>query len=246
MNFSSLRDCIALANRLFIKKKVLLPFFNRPFLYGFIIFVKTQWFLMSAVTQTIHSEEDYFFSEEKVDYRSEFMEGQVLRMPVTGINHNSIKQNLSGIIGAILKFKNVCRSYSSNQRIHIPKNSFYGYPDVIIICGPNQYAEKDKNTIINPTVIIEVLSENTGSYDRGDKFRFYRDIDSLKEYVLVNSINVGVEIFRRTEDNHWLLAEDAYQFLNSVTIQSIEATLQLSDLYEGTDNVKEGWTSPEE
>lgn len=94
--------------------------------------------------------------------------------------------------------------------------------------------------------MIEVLSEGTGSYDRGDKFRFYRNIDSLREYILVNSINVGIEIFRRTEDNHWLLAEDAYQLSDSITIQSIDADLQLSDLYEGTDNVKEGWGSPKE
>lgn len=117
---------------------------------------------------------------------------------------------------------------------------------MIIICGSNQYADNDKNTIINPSVIIEVLSEGTTSYDRGDKFRFYRDIDSLREYILVNSIHVGVEIFRRTEDNHWLLAEYAYQLSDSITIQSIEATLQLSDLYEGTDHVKEGWTIPKE
>ncbi|MCF0056718.1 Uma2 family endonuclease [Dyadobacter sp. CY356] len=201
---------------------------------------------MSAVTQTIHSEEDYLALEEKSDYKSEYFKGEIFMMAGATPNHNRIKENLSGEIYNSLKKRKSCRSYSSDQRIYIPENSLYSYPDIVVVCGPNQYAEKDKNTIINPAVIIEVLSEGTGSYDRGDKFRFYRDIDSLKEYVLVNSVNVGVEIFRRTEDNHWLLAEDAYQFSNSVTIQSIEATLQLSDLYEGTDNVNEGWASPEE
>ncbi len=201
---------------------------------------------MTASPLKLLTDDDYLFNENKADYRSEFFRGEKVRMIVNDVNHNCVKQNLSGIIGAILKDRKYCQSYSSNQRIHISKNAFYGYPDLLIVCGPNQYAEKDKNSIINPIVLIEVLSEGTGSYDRGDKFRFYRDIDSLREYILVNSINVGIEIFRRTEDNHWLLAEDAYQLSDSIRIQSIDAVLQLSDLYEGTDNVKEGWSSPEE
>lgn len=200
---------------------------------------------MPAVTQTTYSEEEYLYLEDSADFRSEYFQGKIFAMPINNVNHNCIKQNLSGEIGIILKNKKSVQSYSSNQRIHISENSFYGYPDLLIVCDPNQYAEKDKNTIINPTVLIEVLSESTGSYDRGDKFRFYRDIDSLKEYILVNSINVGVEVYRRTEDNHWLLAEDAYKLSDSITIQSIETILHLSDLYEGTDNVKEGWTTPE-
>jgi Uma2 family endonuclease len=200
---------------------------------------------MSALTQTIHSEEGYLALEMKADYKSEYFRGEIFMMAGATPNHNRIKENLSIEIGIGLKKKKSCRSYSSDQRIHIPENSLYSYPDIVVVCGSNKYAEKDKNTIINPAVLIEVLSESTGAYDRGDKFRFYRDIESLKEYILVNSINVGVEVYRRTEDNHWLLAEDAYKLSDSITIQSIETTLHLSDLYEGTDNVKEGWTTPE-
>jgi Uma2 family endonuclease len=200
---------------------------------------------MLALTQTIHSEEGYLALEMKADYKSEYFRGEIFMMAGATPNHNRIKENLSIEIGIGLKNKKSCRSYSSDQRIHIPENSLYSYPDIVVVCGSNKYAEKDKNTIINPAVLIEVLSESTGAYDRGDKFRFYRDIESLKEYILVNSINVGVEVYRRTEDNHWLLAEDAYKLSDSITIQSIDATLHLSDLYEGTDNVKEGWTTPE-
>jgi Uma2 family endonuclease len=200
---------------------------------------------MLALTQTIHSEEGYLALEMKADYKSEYFRGEIFMMAGATPNHNRIKENLSIEIGIGLKNKKSCRSYSSDQRIHIPENSLYSYPDIVVVCGSNKYAEKDKNTIINPAVLIEVLSESTGAYDRGDKFRFYRDIESLKEYILVNSINVGVEVYRRTEDNHWLLAEDTYKLSDSITIQSIDATLHLSDLYEGTDNVKEGWTTPE-
>ncbi|WP_221394501.1 Uma2 family endonuclease [Dyadobacter sp. NIV53] len=201
--------------------------------------------MMPTATQTIYTETEYFQMEEKAVYKSEYFRGEIFMMAGGTPNHNRIKENVSIEIGIILKRRKSCRSYSSDQRIHIPENSLYTYPDIAVICGPNKYSEKDKNTIINPTVIIEVVFDSTGAYDRGDKFRHYRDIESLQEYILVNSINVGVEIYRRTEDNHWLLAESAYKLSDTTTIQSIEASLLLSDLYDGTENVKEGWITRE-
>lgn len=201
---------------------------------------------MSAIAETTYSEEQYLQREAKAGYKSEYFRGEIFMMAGGTPNHNRIKENVSVEIGISLKKRKSCRSYSSDQRIHIPENSLYSYPDIVVICGPNAYAEKDKNTIVNPTVIIDVLSESTGAYDRGDKFRLYRDIESLQEYVLVNSVHVGVEIYRRTENGYWMLAADVYKFSDAVTVQSIETTLQLSDLYEGTDNVKEGWTTPDE
>lgn len=202
--------------------------------------------MMSAVAQSIYTEEDYLRMEEKASYKSEYFRGEIFMMAGGTPNHNRVKENLSVEIGITLKSKRSCRSYSSDQRIHIPENSLYTYPDVVVVCGPNQYSAQNSNTITNPSVVIEVVSQGSGSYDRGDKFRLYRDIESLQEYILVNSLNVGVEIYRRTEDNHWLLAQDAYKLTDSVTIQSIDATLLLLDLYAGTDNVKEGWITPEE
>ena len=202
--------------------------------------------MMSAVAQSIYTEEDYLRMEEKASYKSEYFRGEIFMMAGGTPNHNRVKENLSVEIGITLKSKRSCRSYSSDQRIHIPENSLYTYPDVVVVCGPNQYSAQNSNTITNPSVVIEVVSQGSGSYDRGDKFRLYRDIESLQEYILVNSLNVGVEIYRRTEDNHWLLAQDAYKLTDSVTIQSIDATLLLLDLYAGTDNVKEGWITREE
>ena len=202
--------------------------------------------MVSAVAQSMYTEEDYLRMEEKASYKSEYFRGEIFMMAGGTPNHNRVKENLSVEIGITLKSKRSCRSYSSDQRIHIPENSLYTYPDVVVVCGPNQYSAQNSNTITNPSVVIEVISQGSGSYDRGDKFRLYRDIESLQEYILVNSLNVGVEIYRRTEDNHWLLAQDAYKLTDSVTIQSIDATLLLLDLYAGTDNVKEGWITPEE
>ncbi len=201
---------------------------------------------MTAVAQKIYTDQEYLQIEIAASYKSEFFRGEIFMMAGGTPNHNRIKENISGEVYSVLKKRNSCRSYSSDQRIHIPENSLYTYPDVVIVCNPVQYAERDKNTITNPAIIIEVVSQGTGAYDRGDKFRLYRDIESLQEYVLVNSVNVGIEIYRRTADNHWLLAEAAYRLTESVTISSIEASLLLSDIYRETDGVKEGWGTPEE
>jgi len=202
--------------------------------------------MMTAVAQKNYTQEEYLQMEIESEYKSEYFRGEIFMMAGSTPNHNRIKENLSVEIGITLKSKKSFRSYSSDQRIHIPENSLYTYPDVVVVCGPNQYSARDRNTITNPTIIIEVISQSSGAYDRGDKFRLYRDISTLQEYVIVNSLNVGVEIYRRTPDSHWLLAEDAYKLSDSVTIQPIEATLLLSDLYVGTEDVKEGWITPEE
>ena len=202
--------------------------------------------MMTAVAHKNYTQEEYLQMEIESEYKSEYFRGEIFMMAGGTPNHNRIKENLSVEIGITLKSKKSCRSYSSDQRIHIPENSLYTYPDLVVVCGPNQYSARDRNTITNPTIIIEVISQSSGAYDRGDKFRLYRDISTLQEYVIVNSLNVGVEIYRRTADSHWLLAEDAYKLSDSVTIQSIEATLLLSDLYVGTEDVKEGWITPEE
>lgn len=201
---------------------------------------------MSAIVQTMYSEDDYLLMEAKASYKSEYFRGEIFMMAGGTPNHNRIKENLSGEIYAILKKRSSCRSYSSDQRIYIPENSLYTYPDLVVVCNSNKYSERDKNAITNPTVIVEVISESSAAYDRGDKFRLYRDIETLQEYVIVNSLNVGAEVYCRTGDGHWLLASDAYKLTDSVHIQSLDASLLLSDLYFGTENVQEGLTVPEE
>ncbi|GAB2783812.1 Uma2 family endonuclease [Rhabdobacter roseus] len=194
---------------------------------------------MAAQPQTYLTEEDYLQQEAQAEYRSEYFRGEVFMMAGGTPNHNRIKENASGEIHALLKKRKSCRSYSSDQRVYIPANGLYTYPDLVVVCGPNRYAEKDKNTLTNPTLIVEVLSESTAAYDRGTKFRLYRDLPSLQEYVLLNSLAIGAEVFRRTPDDHWLLADEAYALTGSLYLQSLEASLALADLYEGTDEVPE-------
>ena len=98
---------------------------------------------MSAVPQTLYSEEDYLLIENKASYKSEYFRGEIFMMAGGTPNHNRIKENLSIEVGIILKKRKSCRSYSSDQRVHIPENSLYTYPDVVVVCGPNQYAERE-------------------------------------------------------------------------------------------------------
>lgn len=185
---------------------------------------------------TMYSEEEYLRLENNALEKSEFFQGKIVMMAGATPNHNRVKENFVGELYSLLKGK-TCKSYSSDQRIHIPSNSLYTYPDIVVVCGPNRYGEADRNSIVNPSVIVEVISASTGDYDRGEKFRLYRDIPTLQEYVTIHSLHVEAEVYRRTADNQWLLADDAFQLTDTITIQTIGATLALSDLYDGTENV---------
>lgn len=200
---------------------------------------------MALALATMYSEEEYLRLENDAAEKSEFFQGKIVMMAGAAPNHNRIKENIVGELYAVLKKKS-CKSYSSDQRIHIPSNSLYTYPDILIVCGPNKYAESDRNSIVNPTVIIEVLSASTSDYDRGEKFRRYRDIDTLQEYITIHSLHVEATVYRRTQGNEWLLAGDAISLHDSITIQSIGATILLSDLYDGTDNVSSLFPAPKE
>ena len=123
--------------------------------------------------------------------------------------------------------------YSSDQRIHIPSNTLFTYPDISIICGDIVSSGEDNDTAIQPSVLIEILSPATRDYDRGTKFKLYRDIPSLKEYLLVDSEAVNVEIFRINETGHWQLDEytkpEEFLILNTVGFQ-----MKLDEVYQGT------------
>ncbi|WP_342086575.1 Uma2 family endonuclease [Dyadobacter sp. OTU695] len=185
----------------------------------------------------MYSEEEYLRLENDAFEKSEYFQGQIFKMAGAAPNHNRVKENVSIEVGIVLKKNKSCRSSSSDQRIHIPANSLYTYPDVLIVCGPNKFSKLDRITITNPFVIIEVLSPSTAEYDRSLKFRLYRDIETLQEYVTIDSRKPDAQVFRRMPDNQWIVADDAFSLTESITIQTIGATLQMADLYDGIENV---------
>jgi Uma2 family endonuclease len=158
--------------------------------------------------------------------------GDALAMSGAGHRHNKLFSNLFMGLGILLKGKS-CQPYGSDMRIHIPENTLYTYPDITIICGDFISADTDEDTVVQPTVIIEILSPSTQNYDRGEKFTLYRDIPSLKEYILVDTAAIRIEAFRINDRGHWELEE--YKSVEGICrIPSIDVSLPVADIYEGT------------
>jgi len=191
---------------------------------------------MTAQPQKIYSQEEYLEMEREADYKSEYFQGEIFAMAGAGLNHNRITENISGECYVFLKGKS-CKSYSSDLRIHIPVNGLYTYPDFLIICGKNEYLDARKDTVLNPTVIVEVLSKSTSAYDRGEKFHFYRSIPSLKEYVLIDSSSIAAEVFRKSDEGVWFLASEAYNISEAIELGSIDLKLDLNDIYADTEDL---------
>ena len=191
---------------------------------------------MTAQPQKTYSEEEYLELEREADYKSEYYRGEIFAMAGAGFNHNRITENLSGEFYIRLKGK-PCNGYSSDLRIHIPENGLYTYPDFLIICGKNEFKDEKKDVLLNPSVIVEVLSASTSGYDKGEKFHFYRSIPSLKEYAIIDSLSVGAEVWRKNEEGIWYLASEAYDIDGLIEIKTVDVSLKLTDIYAGTEDI---------
>jgi Uma2 family endonuclease len=173
--------------------------------------------------------EQYLESERLALEKHECYLGEIFAMSGASFRHNQIFKNTYGTLYSKLKGK-PCQPYGSELRIHIPGNSLYTYPDISIICGTPEMTDTVKDTVTNPSIIIEILSKSTYDYDKGQKFTLYRDIDSLKEYILIDSMSVRVEHYHRNEDSSWTLKD--YRIIDdTLNIETIAADLQLSDVY---------------
>lgn len=175
--------------------------------------------------------EEYLETERKATQKHEYYQGEIFAMSGASLRHNQIQMNFLGETRNYLKGKS-CQVVGSDMRVHIPSNSLYTYPDAVIVCGKPQLLDNEMDTLLNPTVIVEILSRSTQSYDRGDKFMLYRAIPSLKEYILIGSESVGVEQFIRQENDTWILKE-LKNSTEALHLPSINFTLPLSQLYEG-------------
>lgn len=175
-------------------------------------------------------------SEEKHEYyQGEIFQmyghGDLLAMSGAAQNHNEIFTNLFVELGSQLKGKN-CRPYGSDLRMHIPQNSLYTYPDITIYCK-NPVEGQDDDIATNPTLIIEILSPSTRNFDLGGKFDLYRDIPTLKEYILVDTKLVNLLAWRLNERDHWELEQ--YKSIEEVLeIKTAGVSISLKDIYEAT------------
>jgi Uma2 family endonuclease len=177
------------------------------------------------------SPEEYLEAETNASEKHEYYQGEIFAMSGASSEHNEIYSNVFTDIGSKLKGKG-CKPYGSDFRLHIPKNTLYTYPDIMIICGKPELTNEKFHTATNPSVIIELLSKSTRNYDKGEKFTLYRDIDSLKEYILIDTEKIFVEKHIRNADNSWQLTD--YRSLeNSFIIETVNCSILLNDIYEG-------------
>jgi Uma2 family endonuclease len=191
---------------------------------------------MTAVEIKIYTEQEYLELERAAEYKSEYYRGEIFAMAEAGFNHNRITENMSGELYIALRGKS-CQSFSRDMRVHIPENTLYTYPDLLIVCGKPELLDQQKDTVLNPSVIIEILSPSTVGYDTGQKFHLYRSIPSLTEYVLIDSQKIGADVHRKGEHGVWYLASAAYEIEGSIEIGHIGLTLQMTDIYAQTEGI---------
>lgn len=188
---------------------------------------------MIATEKRIVSPAEYLANERQALDKTEFFNGELIPMAGATRNHNRIKENVSILIGASLQ-DSVCQSFSSDMRVHLPETGLYAYPDIVIVCGEPQLLPDEFDNLLNPNVLIEVISDGTEDYDRGRKFLRYRSIPTFQEYVLIDSQRVAVEVWRKNDLGQWTLMEQTTDPAGQFSIYTINLTLSLSQTYART------------
>ncbi|PJF39205.1 MAG: hypothetical protein CUN54_09220 [Phototrophicales bacterium] len=185
---------------------------------------------MSALPQEQWTEQAYLEFEREAEIRHEFLDGQVIAMTGASRAHNLIASTTNFLLYSQLRNR-PCEVYQSDMRVKVAASGLYTYPDIAVVCDKPQFLDDAVDTLLNPTLIIEVLSPSTESYDRGKKFQHYRQLDSLQDYVLIAQDQPRIECFAREKDNRWLLTE-AVGLEQTIALPSIACNLSLNDVYE--------------
>ena len=176
--------------------------------------------------------EDYLRLEREAVEKHEYFEGEVRAMAGANYGHNRICANLIIELGIQLRGR-ACTPIGSDQRLQILSGSAYVYPDLTVVCGKPEFNEEKKfDTLLNPTLLVEVLSPSTANNDRGEKFMYYRQIPSLRQYLVLDSLSVHAELFSLDELGRWILTET--RDLSAVLdLSSIACQVPLTEVYAG-------------
>jgi Uma2 family endonuclease len=184
--------------------------------------------MASAALRKRYTPEEYLAIERAADFKSEYVDGFIIAMSGARREHNLIAGNLGGELRAQLKAR-PCETYLSDMRVLVSQTGLYTYPDVTVVCGEPLFLDDTRDNLLNPMVIVEVLSPSTKSYDRGKKFEHYRRLDSLREYVLVAQDEVLVEHYLRQGDD-WLPTV-LRSLDDTLSLVSIDCHVSLREVY---------------
>lgn len=175
--------------------------------------------------------QDYFLQDEQSDAKLEYYAGQIVAQAGASARHNLIVANLIGHLYAQVRH-NGCHIFPSDMRVRAIDQQVYTYPDLTVVCGAPQYADPGEMTLLNPTMIIEILSPTTEARDRKEKFVYYRQIESLNEYVLIAQHTPYVQRYTRQTPLFWYV-HLTDELANHVTFETLGWTLPLQAVYEG-------------
>jgi Uma2 family endonuclease len=185
---------------------------------------------MSRQVKTYTSPEEYLAFERKAENKNEYVNGEIFAMTGASRKHNLIVANIAGELREQLKGK-PCELYPGEMRVKAPASRSYVYPDVVVVCDEPKFEDDQLDTLLNPTLIVEVLSKSTESYNRLAKSAYYRTIESLAEYLLVAQEECRVEQYVKQPDGRWLLA-DVRSRESLIVLEAIGCSLSLQDIYE--------------
>jgi Uma2 family endonuclease len=183
-----------------------------------------------AINPTLTPAEYLAFERQQTDVKHEYLNGQITAMSGASREHNLIVGNAFASLHGQLRGRG-CEACSNDMRVHIPATGLYTYPDIVALCGEPVFEGDQFDTLLNPHVIIEVLSSSTEAYDRGAKFAHYRSIESLQAYVLIAQDRPHIELFERGTDGRWVLSE-AKGLESRLELEALGCILELSEVYE--------------
>ena len=185
---------------------------------------------MASQLLTFLTPEQYLEIERKAEFKSEYYKGEMFAMAGAREAHNLISGSVFAELRQAFRSRS-CRAYSNDMRVRVAPSGLYAYPDVVAVCGEPQVLDETRDTLLNPNLLVEVLSPSTEAYDRGLKFELYRSIESLRDYLLVSAERVSAELFTRQPDGRWILS-GATDLEDRIELQSVGCTFRLADIYE--------------
>ena len=185
---------------------------------------------MSSDPRTLLTEEEYLAIERRTESRSEFYNGGMIALAGASRRHNVVVTNLVIALGTQLRDRS-CNVYSNDMRVRVTNTGLFTYPDLVVTCGEEEFADDEQDTLLDPLVIFEVLSDSTEAYDRGKKFEHYQSIDSLSTYVLVAQDAPRIERYVRQEDGRTWVYTETHEADAVIGIEAVGCDLRLEDVY---------------
>ena len=183
----------------------------------------------------ILTRDEYLEMEGQPEFKSEFYGGQIFAMTGGSPKHSQICVNVIRRVAEAIDHRD-CRCFESNMKLEIVQAQAFVYPDVMVVCGDIELVRSTTDAIINPVLIVEVLSPSTESFDRGKKFEYYRMVPSLREYVLISQKTPIVESYYKQDESHWTYTVTK-GLDQSIPIQTLDRELALGDLYLKVDGI---------